>query len=623
MARPGARRRLRWRSSASAGALATALVLLLASPSARAASYGPGDTGVVNVSQTPNDAEGESSLAVDPLDPNFLLAGSNQWQPLFPGNSALRFLPLGGSGFMDTAAYISHDGGRTWTGERLDQGGLGQLKLPLPDQLTSALGLAPELDDAANVFNTDQSVVFDDRGAGYFESGDIHGVEHGGDEAATVWRTTDRAASWTPPQGVKAVSALRQLTELDRPWLAIDRSGGPRDGELYLTYETTPFADIPPQVYAVHSTDHGASWSYPPARADAGFYETQFNARQIPTVGADGALYIAYDQAPITVLPYPIPQIGAIRLAVARSTDGGLTFQRFVADADVHRVIDPDEATPQLTEMISAIAADPSRPGRVAVAWPEASGPSSSRIELRYSSDGGQSWSDRIDVADDPPDVADQHDHVTMTWLSDGSLYVMWRDRRCCGGGFDDGFREWVRRFAPDAAGRLHAGKVVELTDSPQSTTTGRRALLIPDEFDGLTGTSQYLMADWTQDSGLLTDIFYRRIPLSAFGPDAGASAGCVDERRFVFALHHPRGERLVLARAYVNGRLTFVERGRALRRLHLARLPIGNYSVVIDTRTDRGTRAHSVRAYAGCVKTSPRTSFKLGRPGRKRGALR
>ena len=95
--------------------------------------------------------------------------------------------------------------------------------------------------------------------------------------------------------------------------------------------------------------------------------------RNRPVVGPDGALYIAYVRSLVTVTPFA-PQTAPIQLVVARSTDGGQTFQGYQVDDDIHRVTSPDEATPKYTEMIPAIAADPGHAGRLAVAWPEANG---------------------------------------------------------------------------------------------------------------------------------------------------------------------------------------------------------------------------------------------------------
>src|SRR5207249_2276908 len=163
------------------------------------------------------------------------------------------------------------------------------------------------LDDALNILTSDPDTAWDAHGNAYYESGDLRGVYHGGDETGTVWRSTDGGRTWQPKGGVAAVRGSEERTELDRPWLAVDNSGG------------------------------------------------------------------------------------------ARSTDGARTFHRVVVDGDVHRVSSPDEALPAYTEMIAAIAADPRRPGRVAVAWPEAVDADTSRIVLRSSVDGGQHWSRRLD----------------------------------------------------------------------------------------------------------------------------------------------------------------------------------------------------------------------------------
>lgn len=91
------------------------------------------------------------------------------------------------------------------------------------------------------------------------------------------------------------------------------------------------------------SSDHGNTWR-PANRVDEGTYNTQFNPRQFPVVGPDGALYVMYDIGPATVTVAPSGQIGAIKIGIARSTDGSQTFQRTIVDGDVHRIESPDEA---------------------------------------------------------------------------------------------------------------------------------------------------------------------------------------------------------------------------------------------------------------------------------------
>src|SRR5581483_714795 len=148
--------------------------------------------------------------------------------------------------------------------------------------------------------------------------------------------------------------------------------------------------------------------------------------------------------------------------------DGGKAFRRTVIEKNVRRVVSPDEATPAYTEMISAIAVSPRKAGRVAVAWPQAYGADNSRILLRYTTDGGAHWSKRIDVGDDPVAKNNQHDHVTLAWKSDGRLFVGWRDRRCCGGSFDDRYQQFVRVLNPTCKGGFAGGRRVEYSNGPQ-----------------------------------------------------------------------------------------------------------------------------------------------------------
>ena len=502
-------------------ALAVGVCIALAGPGLAAATgahhaappgegeHGPGDTGVVTVSSESHFSEGEEPLAVNPNNPNELTAVANVFQPIFPAPANMY---VGGSGVQDSRLYVSRDGGRHWRTLKLDQGGLGPMMPPATPGVQ-----APEFSDAFNVLNTDSDVAWDRHGNAYFESGDVHGVHHEGDEVETVWRSTNGGRTWGPKDGYTAVNATtEEHTELDRPWLAIDNSGGAHDGRIYTTFETTPFADIPPQVYLKHSDDHGVTWT-PSVRVDDGIYETQWNPRARPVIGSDGAVYVVYDRGPVQATPF-VSYTGPIQLMLARSTDGGATFTRFSVDDAVQRVTSPDEATSAYTEMIPAIETDPSHAGWVAIAWPQAIDADNSRIELRYSTDGGGHWSPRIDVADDLASKADQHDHVTLSWLADGRLFVGWRDRRDTGGSWSSSYREWVRalRLTP---GHVAFGRVVQFTVAAQLPNSSGRSPLQPDEFQGLAATRAGVALTWTQlGSDGLDHLVFRRIPLAAFG---------------------------------------------------------------------------------------------------------
>src|SRR4051812_7681831 len=100
----------------------TAAVLgVAAAPAAATTLHGAGDTGVVNVSNTPDLSEGEQPLAIDPRNPAQMTTVANVFQPNTPAPLALYF---GGGGVDDTRVYSTRDGGVHWTTRKLDQGGI-------------------------------------------------------------------------------------------------------------------------------------------------------------------------------------------------------------------------------------------------------------------------------------------------------------------------------------------------------------------------------------------------------------------------------------------------------------------------------------------------------------------
>jgi hypothetical protein len=489
------------------------LLALAAVPLALPASAARTCDGVVNVSRTPTAGEGEESLSVNPRNPKQLLIGSNQFVPTGPRS------PVSAGGLMEAASWTSQDGGCTWRALGLETlGGVADVANPLP------LGPA-EYRNVGNVISSDQHSVWDRNGTLYYEAGFLGGLGVELDQRAMVWRSRDGGRTFDTPliayssaanQAPKGSAYPGTVPELDRPWLAVDRSGGPRDGTVYMTLATGPFAlGLPAEVYLVSSRDHGRTWSAS-TRVDTGTYSTQLNPREMPAVGADGALYVVYDVAGPASTTLPLPQVTPIAIHLARSTNGGRTFTRTVVDADVHRATAPDEALPVYVETISSVAADPRRPGRLAVAWPEAD-PGGSHIVLRTTTDGGRHWGPRqhvgggVDCKSTPPGgcgfAKDQQDHVALAYTPSGDLVVVWRDRGASGGTWQSPFQVWAR---------LVGHRPVQVTSGPQAPTTmNRGGPTMPSEFLGVAATSTRVLVSWDQLVGSLPDNVFRSIPLS------------------------------------------------------------------------------------------------------------
>jgi hypothetical protein len=219
-------------------------------------------TPVVDVSGTLGEAEGEEYPAFYPANTRDIVVGSNQWQPMSLSGTQ-DFVGLGPSGFTRCAVWSSHDGGSTWSGGPILDTGLGPVSSPF--EIPPVPG---EFDDPGNVYSADQNTVFDRRGTAWYTCLNF-GVTTGV-EVIDVWRSSDGGRSWSKP-----VSAFSQLTDtnrqMDRPWLAIDQSGGRRDGTPYLAYENIFYDPLDPGVYLRSSIDGGRSWG-PVTRVDNSSY---------------------------------------------------------------------------------------------------------------------------------------------------------------------------------------------------------------------------------------------------------------------------------------------------------------------------------------------------------------
>jgi hypothetical protein len=520
-------------------------------------------------------------------------------RPRQPGN-----VSIGPSGATTCAVWSSHDGGRTWNGGRLEETGLGSNQPGAGTQPPAAV--PSEFGDPGNVISADQNTVFDRHGNAWYQCIDFGART--GDVKVFVYKSTDGGRTWGTP--VAGFSEEDTRIQLDRSFLAIDNSGGPRNGTLYLTWETMFYQAYLPEVYSRSSTDGGKTWG-PVVRVDSDDNRAQWDPRQYPVVGPDGTLYIVYDAATF-VSPGPgDPGLTPLKVMVGRSTDGGKTFTNTVVEPDVHRIMSPDEAFSYFVETIGAIAADPAHPGRLAVAWPDdRSG--ESRILMRSSSDGGRTWSGMIDVGDDPAGKGNQHDHVALAYLPDGRLLATWRDRRYSGGAFGNSFDVFTRVFDPASDGTLRPGATVRVTDAPQPDGEGTHGSM-PTEYLGLAADARGAAVAWNEMRGSLLDDVIRRVPVGAFGPASalpapGARRTCVSRRRFPIRIRVPRGIRVRRVTVRVNGGRVTVRRvgARLVADVSLRRLPKGRFAVHIRIVSRSGRVYTGVRRYRTCTAKRP-----------------
>ncbi|HEY3411945.1 MAG TPA: sialidase family protein [Armatimonadota bacterium] len=370
--------------------------------------------------QAPSTTQSSTSIAVSGRN---IVAGYND-------SAALSSVSRSMNGYS-----FSMDGGVTWT----DGGGV-----------PSAPG---------TVSVGDPSVVVNRAGVFYYASMvlDYNGPD-GGRAVIAVSRSTNGGRTFGNPVTVNAGSlplntSRQQASDVvqslsDKEEIAVDTSGGPRDGTLYVAwnqYISTTYSNAvrstTSRIMMAHSHDGGASWSAA-VPVSTLHYQTEYYGYSsgsyvsgaAPAVGPSGEVYCAWEEtqaATPTGTQY-----------ISRSDDGGATFalsSQMVAA--VNRIGNATEGVlaggPRTNEFPS-VGVD-GHTGVVYMAYAsaptmfpgDATIPCSSdrsNVYLIRSLDQGRTWSGPLRLNDDKT-LNDQF-FPALTVTAAGVIGVAWYDRR-------------------------------------------------------------------------------------------------------------------------------------------------------------------------------------------------
>jgi hypothetical protein len=279
-------------------------------------------------------AENETAIAQNPLDPSQVVAGFNDYR----------------RGDGNCGADFSTNGGASWTDSTMPTGFT---------RGTAFGNVAREYWQAGG----DTSVAWDSRGNAYMSCQLFNRPGHvtnnpDASSAFYVFRSTgDGGASWNFP-GRPAVETFttNQDTGLplsDKAYMTVDNHpGSPFRDRIYVTW--TQFAtDGSAYIFAVHSNDYGQTFSSPVLVSTtsplcvntfgAGTPHGTCNENQDsdPFIGPDGNLYVAFDNFNNSVTG----KDNHNQVLLVKSTDGGSTFSAPVLVADYYDL--PDCATYQ------------------------------------------------------------------------------------------------------------------------------------------------------------------------------------------------------------------------------------------------------------------------------------
>jgi hypothetical protein len=289
----------------------------------------------------PTNKQNEPTIAINPTNSNFLVAGANdeQLQPpcgpgpvrgSVPANDCAFFPGVGTDG-----VYTSSNGGASWTNRGLlpgfsDNGGSlqsdGDPRIvygPQPDASGSFAGAR-----AANAFVNGVRAYYG--GLAEFAPGSQHGRQ--APELLTVSTSDNNGVNWSDP--VIAANGHGFLFN-DKPDVWADRNpSSPFFGRLYVSwtqFRGSAFTFFGEPVRVVFSDDGGKTWSK--ERQLSAGQNIGHGGRQGSTVrtGPDGTVYVVWEDS----------DVNGFKQVVAVSHDGGVSFSRPIDIARVHDIQDP------------------------------------------------------------------------------------------------------------------------------------------------------------------------------------------------------------------------------------------------------------------------------------------
>ena len=311
----------------------------------------------------------EPSIAIDPKNPSIMAAGS-----------------------ILSDYYYSKDGGKTWKSSTLK----------------SSYGVYG-----------DPVLMFDDRGRIYYFH--LSNYDKGEWLDRIVCQSANKVngkftdGSHTKPNGIKAQ---------DKHWVAYD----PENSIIYLTWtEFDEYESKKPEdssrIVLARSLDRGASWTEPVRISyfNGDCLDNDFTVEgAVPAVGPNGELYITWT--------------GPKGLVFQKSLDGGMTWmnrEQVIAEHFGGWTINiPGVYRANGLPILHCDRSEGPNKGTLYLNWcDQKAGSDDTDVWLMKSTDGGETWSERIRVNQDGPGK-----HQFFTWMtvdqSSGYLYFVYYDRR-------------------------------------------------------------------------------------------------------------------------------------------------------------------------------------------------
>ena len=315
--------------------------------------------------------QNETAIAVDPNNPNRVVAGANDYVTR-TWSCTIDSTPCSALGDGYSGTYFSNDGGQTWCCTATDPDHLGTL-IPGVEHLTGG----PY--DAGG----DPAVAFDSQGNVYYAGLGFNRTS--APSTVTVSRGTFDGGnlSWSAPTFINPSTSPSTLN--DKEWIAVDTNeSSPFRDRIYVSWTRFLFnahngAYTQSPIFFAYSDDGGATFSTPKAISGNVLYSQGSR----PVVGPDGSLYVFWD--------------GASRLStldstyVVKSTDGGVTWGKPVQISTLNESEELEDTVFRVNSYPAAAAAPD---GALYATWNTDMESVGQVAVWSKSTDGGAHWTD-------------------------------------------------------------------------------------------------------------------------------------------------------------------------------------------------------------------------------------
>ncbi len=296
-----------------------------------------------------------------------------------------------------------------------------------------------------------------------------------------LFQSTDKGLTWSLPRTV--VNGVQNVFE-DKELIACDRTNSPYRGYLYVAWAR--FLNFStPAIYFTRSTNQGYNWSTPIQISD-----TQGNLQwPVPAVGPNGEVYVAWCT------------YNSIKFD--RSTNGGLSFgtdKTVQSIASMNRYVKGTIMTFSYPAMDVDITNGPYR-GYIYIAYMDNGIDGYPDMFFTRSTDGGNTWSQKVRINDDPIGNHIDQFHPWLTVDRTGCISVIFYDSRNDPNNIlcdvylaqsTDGGNTWLPNVrVTNVSFDLRAGSVAEFEPyNPNKPLVDQRAGLIG-EYNGLAAASK------------------------------------------------------------------------------------------------------------------------------------